>query len=106
MINKWYICNYKYFLCEFVLKKYIFIKIVNIKFMFYLGVYDGVFYFLEWGVSLDGCLLNVIENVLNFENKIYFVKWLFECGVDLDEEVKNKKLILIVVIKYNLIEII
>lgn len=104
--NKWYICNHKHFLREPVLKKYIFIKTVNIKPTFYLGAYDGVLYLLERGVSPDGCLLNVIENVSNSENKTHLVKRLLERGADPDEEAKNKKSILTVAIKYNLTEII
>lgn len=106
LINKCYICNHKHFLREPVLKKYIFIKTVNIKPTFYLGAYDGVLYLLERGVSPDGCLLNVIENVSNSENKTHLVKRLLERGADPDEEAKNKKSILTVAIKYNLTEII
>lgn len=57
------------------------------------------------GVNIDGCLLNVIEIDFNIEKEIYFVKWLLECGVDLNEELKKNKLVLFVVILCNLIEI-
>lgn len=51
-------------------------------------------------------MLNVINSVEKMEKKINFVKWLLKCGVDLNEELKNNELILLLVIEWNLFEIV
>lgn len=48
-------------------------------------------------------MLNVIEIYYNIEKEFYFVKWLLECGVYLNEELKKNKLVLFVVILWYLI---
>lgn len=62
-------------------------------------MFNGVLIFLDFGCELIGCLFNVIKSKIFVENKICFVKWLLECGVNFKEECGKNILILCEVIK-------